>query len=93
MDKYQGWVLLARMLILATPHFFFWFCRIRIGAMEEPWSFTLEARRSQKRARFNLLALEHDEYYFQVRVHRSGERNDSIFFVNPGYVDYITTLV
>ena len=38
--------------------------------MEEPWSFTLEARRSQKRARFNLLALEHDEYYFQVRVHR-----------------------
>lgn len=49
--------------------------------MEEPWSFTLEARRSQKRARFNLLALEHDEYYFQVRVHRNEERNDSIFSI------------
>lgn len=76
MDEYQGCVPLARMLILATPLFLFFLvcCRIRIGAMEEPWSFTLEARRSQKRARFNLLALEHDEYYFQVRVHRSGER-------------------
>lgn len=35
-------------------------------AMEEPWSFTVDAKRSHKRARFNLLALEHDEYYFQV---------------------------
>lgn len=34
--------------------------------MEEPWSFTVDAKRSQKRARFNMLALEHDEYYFQV---------------------------
>lgn len=46
-------------------------------AMEEPWSFTLGAKRSQKRARFNLLALEHDEYYFQVLVHRNEERDDS----------------
>lgn len=36
--------------------------------MEEPWSFTVGAKRSQKRARFNLLALEHGEYYFQVMV-------------------------
>lgn len=34
--------------------------------MGEPWSFTVDPKRSKKRARFNLLALEHDEYYFQV---------------------------
>lgn len=47
--------------------------------MEEPWSFTLQAKIAQKRARFNLLALEHDEYYFQVLVIQDEERNDSIF--------------
>lgn len=46
-------------------------------AMEEPWSFTVGAKRSQKRARFNLLALEHDEYYFQVFLLRKKRRNDS----------------
>lgn len=40
--------------------------RLFARAMEEPWSFTVDAKRSQKRARFNLLGLEHDEYYFQV---------------------------
>lgn len=45
--------------------------------MEEPWSFTVGAKRSQKRARFNLLALEHDEYYFQVFLLRKKRRNDS----------------
>lgn len=38
------------------------------GDMDEPWSFTVGAKRSKKRARFNLLALEHGEYYFQVMM-------------------------
>ncbi|CAM9593555.1 unnamed protein product, partial [Scytosiphon promiscuus] len=40
-------------------------CRARSRGMGEPWSFTVDPKRSKKRARFNLLALEHDEYYFQ----------------------------
>lgn len=54
--------------------------------MEEPWSFTLEAKRSHKRARFNLLALEHDEYYFQVWsvVQRTEERRFDFFALLRG---------
>lgn len=41
-------------------------------AMEEPWSFTVDTnKRSQsKRVRFNLLALDHGEYYFQASADR-----------------------
>lgn len=56
--------------------------------MEELWSFTVDPKRSQKRARFNLLTLEHGEYYFQVRNLCEGNlcrvvprREISIFFV------------
>ena len=50
-------------------------------AMEEPWSFTVDAKRSHKRARFNLLALEHDEYYFQVLC--ASKQNAERFHLSP----------
>lgn len=33
---------------------------------EEPWSFTKKSSSQSKKVRFNLLALEHGEYYFQA---------------------------
>ena len=52
--------------------------RALVPMMEEPWSFTMDPKRSQKRTRFNLLTLEHGEYYFQVK---KGERARVVSFL------------